>query len=264
MKISALLEAINSVDKAIHFELKSIPKNVIYFLTNNKVVVYIGKSTKGGFAKRLQHHYNDKDKVFDDVYIMSIETSKEAYNLEQGLIVIFNPRYNKALPANKDFFLKTACEHFNLPKFEYEKLKEKLKVLDTQNNQSIEFTPRCSLIEKEQRLKAVAIWIFEGRKSVDIIEEIQANWMISESQAKRYIGDAAKLLRVKNKEELEENKRFYKEIKLGQYQALVEERKLLIGSNSSNREAKARALVQLDRRISVVVKSMAKIDGMKI
>lgn len=131
----------------------------------------------------------------------------------------------------------------------------------TNTNNDKNFTPRCSAVEKDRRLRSVVQWIIEGQRSVDIVNNIALAWKLSEPQAKRYIKDARELLVTENQGELEDKKAFHNQIRLEQYRLLVQERKKLMTDTSIGYLDKIKALGTLAHQINMTARDMAKIDG---
>ena len=73
---------------------KLIRKKGIYTLLSNGDVVYIGKS-RSCIAVRLNSHYRDSNKDFDEVISYLIEGDSDINVVEIYLINLYKPKYNK-------------------------------------------------------------------------------------------------------------------------------------------------------------------------
>ena len=66
---------------------------VVYFLSKAGVIVYIGKSSARGYARRVEAHKQSKD--FDRVDVMCVSDSEsKTLDVEKGLISMYRPKYN--------------------------------------------------------------------------------------------------------------------------------------------------------------------------
>lgn len=66
----------------------------IYFLTNNKNLVYVGKSNNNVLA-RINSHLDDK--VFDEVFYVALTSEKLMDEYEKRFIIKYKPKYNSIL-----------------------------------------------------------------------------------------------------------------------------------------------------------------------
>lgn len=72
----------------------------VYFLIQNKKIVYVGQSHN--VMVRVYDHLNKGEKVFDSFNY--IETNTDDLDLlEAEFIVKFNPKYNNKLPSNDKY-----------------------------------------------------------------------------------------------------------------------------------------------------------------
>ncbi len=76
-------------------------KCCIYFLILGRDIVYVGKSTNGGFD-RIGAHLKYSDKEFDSYNTIPCPEDELAL-LETEYIIKFNPKYNKSLPSNSRY-----------------------------------------------------------------------------------------------------------------------------------------------------------------
>ena len=72
-------------------------KEGVYFLVNNDVIVYVGKSVN--IAKRIISHIEKGDKSFSDMFFIEVN-GWERHKLETACIKKYKPRYNIA--SNRD------------------------------------------------------------------------------------------------------------------------------------------------------------------
>ena len=120
-KLSVILKETNTKEIAINYDGKSkdVPVNVVYLLIDGEQVVYIGKSTNNGFVGRYKMHLKDERKIFDNAVIIPIDGDGLAYQVEQGLICIYEPMYNRKYPPNPNKFIKIACNTLGMDFNEY-------------------------------------------------------------------------------------------------------------------------------------------------
>ena len=68
-------------------------------------VLYIGKSSDGCLSGRIRKHRNSK--IFDNtainIYVYVSKTEVDSLILEQYMIAMFQPRYNKLKPSERSF-----------------------------------------------------------------------------------------------------------------------------------------------------------------
>lgn len=116
--------------------LRLFPKCYIYFLVNDKEVVYVGQTIKG--LNRLAAHLDDKEKEFDKIYILPCEPN-ELDQLEDKFIRKYCPRYNKKMNVAMNYSVHVAAkllldtwqDGFECPcKCTDSKFKKMLKALD--------------------------------------------------------------------------------------------------------------------------------------
>lgn len=74
-----------------YINLTHVPTMFVYFLLNNKEVVYVGQ-TKTGLARVYNH---TKSKKFDEIYVIVCDDIDELNYLEGYYIVKYTPKYNK-------------------------------------------------------------------------------------------------------------------------------------------------------------------------
>lgn len=86
-----------TIKDIIHLKTKGIDK-FIYFLIDKGEIVYIGKSN-GRLLGRINSHL--KDKKFDNVKYLSVNSSNELNRVESELISNYKPKYNKVNVNNK-------------------------------------------------------------------------------------------------------------------------------------------------------------------
>lgn len=108
------LDYLIKTKKVLEIDINDIPENVVYILTKNNKVVYVGKSTNNNFLGRYFSHLKDKEKDFEKGFIIPVYDEDIAYDIEQGLIVIWSPIHNKKYPKNPDKYIKLACDILEL------------------------------------------------------------------------------------------------------------------------------------------------------
>lgn len=83
----------NNSSLPIHSAALPTANYVVYFLSRNGQIVYIGKSSITRYARRVYKHSENKD--FDRVDVMPVSNSEsETLELERGLISMYRPEYN--------------------------------------------------------------------------------------------------------------------------------------------------------------------------
>jgi len=82
-----------SLNRPIYSAALPTHKYVVYFLSREGEIVYVGKSSIRGYARRVYHH--TKDKQFDQVNVMPVSNSEsDALEIERGFISMYRPEYN--------------------------------------------------------------------------------------------------------------------------------------------------------------------------
>ena len=90
-----------------YVDMTQSPKVFVYFLLQNKEVIYVGQ-TKKGMARVYAH----EDKQFTNVYI--IETSPDTLDyLEDIYIKKYKPKYNKKLNATQNYTYSRVVKEIN-------------------------------------------------------------------------------------------------------------------------------------------------------
>lgn len=83
----------------IAITIPQYPKNFIYFLIKNNIVVYVGQTTQG-ILRPFQH----KDKDYDEIKI--IACAKEMLDfLEDKYIEKYMPKYNQTMNSSMNYSL---------------------------------------------------------------------------------------------------------------------------------------------------------------
>lgn len=80
-------------------------RSCIYFLINNKIVVYVGKTQNG--KRRITQHKNDKR--FDEIYIIKCDYD-ELMELEDYYMMKYKPKYNLLYNTTRKNVIKTYDE----------------------------------------------------------------------------------------------------------------------------------------------------------
>lgn len=137
MKLSKFFKITNTKDIAIDYGLPSIPEHMVYLLTFSNEIVYVGKAENYNLLGRYNYHRVYEKKKFDNFIAIPVDSRKTAYDVEQGLIAIVNPEYNKKTPKDKNYYIKITCDYFNMNADEYMICSEKISTKEIQRKVEI-------------------------------------------------------------------------------------------------------------------------------
>ena len=123
---------------------------------------------------------------------------------------------------------------------------------------------RSTEMEVARRIRTVAQWIVEGHSYTDICHNVTETWGVEERQAKRYITEALDLFKEENEAELEQKVAFHKRARTDNYRLLVEHRTKTIKNENLTPYKKVQMVCMISNQINVILRDIAKIDGVFI
>lgn len=104
--------------------------NIIYFLTKNEEVVYVGQSKKG-IGRIYYHICNYKKKDFDSCYYIHCNET-ELNELENYYMIKYSPKYNKRLNNLNTSYVSFALFYYteykskNVPRLTFQEAKNEI------------------------------------------------------------------------------------------------------------------------------------------
>jgi hypothetical protein len=100
--------------------LEAINEFKVYFLLQDNLIVYVGKSTNNVNGRVLSHRV---DKEFDGYSFIVSRDEEEMSTLETLFILRYKPKYNKSIPASNEYMkLKDIQKHLNISHWAVKKL----------------------------------------------------------------------------------------------------------------------------------------------